>query len=83
VTPANVHDSQRLIPQIDAIPAVLGAVGAPRHRHARLCAHNAYDARTLCQVLRRRKTIPVIACRGTDEVPLDVARRVIERKIAW
>ena len=83
VTPANVHDSQRLLPLIEAIPAVPGAVGAPRHRPARVCADKAYDARALRQELRRRKIIPEIARRGTDDVPLGRTRWVIERTIAW
>lgn len=83
MTAANVHDSQRLLPLVDAIPFVQGAVGAPRQRPARVCADKAYDSRALRQGLRDRHIVPELARRGADEPPLGSDRWIVERTIAW
>ncbi len=83
MTAANVYDSQRLLPLVDAIPFVQGPVGARRQRPARVCADKADDSRALRDGLRSRHIVPARARRGVDERPLGFHRWIVERTIAW
>lgn len=81
---ANVHDSQRFIPLIKALPAVAGKRGRPRRRPAKLHADKGYDFPFCRAYLHRRGIVPRIARRGIESKErLGRHRWVVERTLAW
>lgn len=84
VTGGNRHDVTQLIPLIDAISAVRGQSGRPRHRPDTVYADRAYDYDRYRNMLRQRHIRPVIARRGEEHNSgLGVFRWVIERGLGW
>ena len=84
VTGAHRPDGPQLLPLLEAIPAVRGKPGRPRHRPNRV--HGAWgdDAEPRRQQLRARGITPVVAKRGTAHGSgLGVYRGVVERTLAW
>ena len=80
LTGGNRNDVTQLIPLLDAVPAVRGAVGRPRRRPERLTADRGYDRR----LLRRRGIRPEIARRQSEHGSgLGRFRWVVERSFAW
>jgi transposase len=85
VSAANTHDSQLLLPLIDAIPPVSsGRRGRPRRRPAKLHADKAYDNKALRAAVRARG-IAVRIARKTVETSKRLGRHrwVIERTLSW
>jgi IS5 family transposase len=84
---ANTHDSLRLEPMVDAVPAVKGPrgrPGRPRRRPAKLHADKGYDDPRCRRALRRRGISPRIARRGIESRgKLGRHRYVVERSLAW
>ena len=78
-----MHDSQQLIPLVEAIPPVRGKVGAPKRRPAAVCADKAYDSQRLREALRSRGITPDIPRRGSATDPLGQQRWPVERTLAW
>jgi transposase len=84
LTGANLHDSQKAIDLLDAIPAIKGRRGRPRFRPERLQGDRAYDAQWIRNESRKRNVEPVLAKRNTEHGSgLGVHRWVVERTFAW
>jgi transposase len=84
-TGANVHDSQKAIPLIDAIPPIKQPRGAPRKRPSQAFADTAYDAEAkIRQPLRKRGIKPRIAKRLREHGSgLGKHRWIVEAVFAW
>jgi transposase len=84
VTGANRHDVTQLEPLVDAIPAVTGKVGRPRHRPDIVQGDRAYDSQAHRDRLRQRGIKPQLARREAEHGSgLGVTRWVVERTIGW
>ena len=84
LSPANRHDSQMLVPALDAVPPVRGKPGRPRRRPDKLHADKAYDHPACRRDCRARGIVPRIARRGVeDSRRLGRHRWVVERTLAW
>ena len=84
VTGGNRNDVTQLIPLIDKVPPVRGAVGRPRRRPKQVVADRGYDHDTHRRLVRKRGIKPVIARRKTEHGSgLGTARWVVERTFAW
>ena len=84
VSAANTHDSQALIPLVQAVPAIRSRRGPRRRRPAKLHADKGYDYEHLRTWLRRRGITPRIARRGVESsTRLGRHRWVVERSFAW
>ena len=84
VTGGNRNDVTQLIPLIDKVPPVRGAVGRPRRRPKQVVADRGYDHDTHRRLVRKRGITPVIARRQTKHGSgLGAVRWVIERTFAW
>nr|WP_235217646.1 IS5 family transposase [Streptomyces noursei] len=84
LTGGNRNDVTQLLPLLDKIPAVAGAVGRPRHRPDTLFADRGYDHDKYRRLLRQRGIRPVIARRGKRHGSgLGIFRYVVERTISW
>jgi transposase len=84
VTGGNRHDVTQLIPLLDKLPPVRGAVGRPRRRPDRIVADRGYDYAKHRRLLRERGITPVIARRQTEHGSgLGSVRWVVERTFAW
>jgi IS5 family transposase len=64
LTGGNAHDVTQLLALVDAIPAVRGRRGRPRHRPEALLADRGYDFDRYRRELRQRGIRPAIARRG-------------------
>jgi len=84
LTGGNRNDVTQLIPLLDAVPAVAGAVGRPRRRPDCLIADRGYDHDKYRRLLWKRGIKPLIARRQTDHGSgLGRDRWVVERTFAW
>ncbi|MET9524915.1 IS5 family transposase [Streptomyces coeruleorubidus] len=84
LTGGNRNDVTQLLPLLDKVPAVAGAVGRPRRRPDALLADRGYDHDKYRRLVRARGITPVIAERGQEHGSgLGVFRWVVERTIAW
>jgi IS5 family transposase len=84
LTGGNAHDVTQLLALVDAIPAVRGRRGRPRHRPEVLLADQGYDFDRYRQELRHLGIRPVIARRGVlHGSGLGRHRWVVERTLAW
>lgn len=84
LTGANRNDSQQALALVDAIPALQGERGRPRHRPDRVLGDRGYDAEAIRQGLRVRHIVPLLAMRNTDHGSgLGRWRWVVERTFAW
>src|SRR5439155_16111604 len=84
VTGGNRNDVTQLIPLLDKVPPVRGAVGRPRFRPASLVADRGYDHDTHRRLVRKRGVRPLIAHRQTAHGSgLGRVRWVVERTFAW
>ena len=83
-TGANRHDSQELVPLLNALPGVAGKVGRPRRYPERLYGDRAYDSEPLRGACDARGIDPVLARRNTEHGSgLGVFRWVAERTLSW
>lgn len=84
-TGANVHESQRAIALVDAIPRIKQPRGARRRRPVTVFADRAYDAEEKIRVaLRQRGIIPFIPKRRTQHGSgLGKIRYVVEAAFHW
>ena len=81
---ANVHDTQMLLPTVDAVPPITRPRGRPRQRPVKLHTDKGYDFPVNRYRLRRRSIVPRIARRGIDSSErLGRFRWVVERTLAW
>jgi transposase len=84
VTGGNRNDVTQLIPLLERIPPVRGAVGRPRRRPALIVADRGYDHDKYRRELRRRGIAHRIARRGTAHGSgIGRWRWVVERSFAW
>ena len=84
ISGANLHDSQALIPLVEAVPPIRSRRGPRRRRPGKLHADKAYDHRFIRTYLRRRQITARIARRGIESSQrLGRHRWVIERTMAW
>lgn len=84
VTGANRHDSTQLRPLVEAIPAVRGKRGHPRHRPDQVLGDRGYDSEDHRRWLRSLGIEPVLAKRCTQNGSgLGVWRWVVERTLSW
>ena len=84
VTGGNRNDVTQLIPLLDEVPPVRGAVGRLRFRPASLVADRGYDHDTHRRLVRKRGVRPLIAHRQTAHGSgLGRVRWVVERTFAW
>ncbi|CAM5693105.1 IS5 family transposase OS=Streptomyces chartreusis OX=1969 GN=CP983_24875 PE=4 SV=1 [Streptomyces chartreusis] len=84
LTGGNRNDVTQLLPLLDKIPAVAGAVGRPRRRPDMLFADRGYDHDKYRRLLRQRGIRPAIAQRGQPHgTGLGTFRWVVERTISW
>ena len=82
VSAANTHDSQVLVPLVQAVPAVHSRHGS-QQRPAKLHADKGYDYEHLRAWLRRRRITSRIARRGVESsTRLGRHRWVVERSFA-
>lgn len=80
LTGGNRNDITRLLPMLNKIPAVVGAVGRPRTRPDTLFADRGYDHGKYRPLLRQRGIRPAIAERGQPHgTGLGTFHRVVER----
>ena len=84
-TGANVHDSQRAMPLVHAIPPIKQAQGRPRRRPRFVLGDRAYDAEDkIRRALRRLGIVPLIAERNTEHGSgLGAYRYVVEACFDW
>lgn len=84
VTAANVNEVTQTLPMVDAIPAVKGQPGRPKHRPGSLYGDRAYASEPHRKALRRRGIRPFLAKRGTSHGSgLGKVRWVVERTLGW
>ncbi|WP_329405947.1 IS5 family transposase [Streptomyces sp. NBC_00704] len=84
LTGGNRNDVTQLLPLLDKVPAVAGAVGRPRRRPDMLFADRGYDHDKYRRLLRERGIRPAIAERGQPHgTGLGTVRWVVEHTIAW
>src|SRR3712207_1900021 len=84
VSAANTHDSQALIPLVQAVPTIRSRRGPRRRRPDKLHADKGYDYEHLRAWLRARRITPRIARRGVEtSTRLGRHRWVVERSLAW
>ena len=84
LTAANVNDVTQLMALVDAIPAVRGKPGRPRHKPDAVQGDRGYDSEPHRRELRRRKIKPILAKRRTQHGSgLGVYRWVVERTLSW
>jgi transposase len=84
LTGANAHEVTPLLPLVDAMPAVRGKRGRPRHRPDGVQGDRGYDSEPHRESLRARGTEPLLATRGTPHGSgVGVYRWVVERTLAW
>jgi transposase len=84
VTGGNRNDVTQLIPLLDKVPPVRGAVGRPRRRPDSVVADRGYDHDKHRRLVRDRGIKPVIARRQTEHGSgLGKVRWVVERTFAW
>ena len=84
LTGGNRNDVTQLIPLVDGVPAVSGAVGRPRQRPDSVIADRGYDHDKYRRLLWQRGIKPVIARRQTEHGSgLGRYRWVVERTFAW
>jgi transposase len=82
-TAANRNDVTQLLPLLDAVPAVRGRRGRPRHRPDRLVADRGYDHDKYRRLVWKRGIKPMIARRQTDHGShLGKERWIVERTIS-
>jgi transposase len=83
VTGGNRNDITRLIPPLDAVPAVRGRRGQPRKRPESVLADRAYDHDKYRRLVRKRGIKPVMARRQREHGSgLGRHRWVVERTFA-
>jgi transposase len=84
LTGGNRNDVTQLIPLLDSVPAVPGAVGRPRRRPQCLIADRGYDHDSYRRLVRMRGVKPLIARRQSGHGSgLGRYRWVVERTFAW
>ena len=84
VTGGNRNDVTQLIPLLDKVPPVRGAVGRPRQRPDTVVADRGYDHDKYRRLVRARGITPLIARRNKEHGSgLGQVRRVVERTFAW
>ena len=84
MTPANVNEVEKLIPLVDAVPAIAGRVGHPRRRPEKVQGDRAYQSAAHEAELRQRRIEPVLAKRRTRHGShLGKFRWFIERTLSW
>jgi transposase len=84
VTGGNRNDVTQLIPLLDKVPPVRGAVGRPRQRPDTVVCDRGYDHDKHRRLVRDRGIKPVIARRQTEHGSrLGTVRWVVERTFAW
>src|SRR6266511_2169760 len=84
VTSGNRNDVTQLIPLLDGVPGVRGAVGRPRRRPDSPIADRSYDHDKYRRLVRQRGVKPLIARRQTEHGSgLGRYRWVVERTFAW
>ncbi|RPE37152.1 DDE family transposase [Kitasatospora cineracea] len=84
ISGANLHDSQALIPLVEAISPIRSRRGPRRRQPGKLHSDKAYDHRFIHSYLRRRQITGRIARRGIESsTRLGRHRWVIERTVAW
>jgi transposase len=69
VTGGNRNDVTQLIPLLDKVPPVRGAVGRPRQRPDSVVCDRGYDHDTHRRLVRQRGIRPLIARRQTEHAP--------------
>ena len=82
LTGANVHDVTQAEHVIQAIPAITGRRGRPRHRPQRVVGDKGYDSDPLRQALRRLGIRPEFPRRRSPD-RLGRHRWVVERTTSW
>ncbi|MEW1914286.1 IS5 family transposase [Kitasatospora sp. NPDC085895] len=83
ISGANLHDSQSLVPLVEAIPPICSRCGPRRRRPATLRGGKAYGHRVIRSYLRRRQITHRITRRGIESSPrLGRHRWAIERTVA-
>ena len=84
VTGGNRNDVTQLIPLLEKVPPVRGALGRPRRRPDTVVADRGYDHDKYRRLVRARGITPVIARRNTEHGSgLGQVRWVVERTFAW
>jgi transposase len=84
VTGGNRNDVTQLIPLLDAVPPVRGAIGRPRRRPDSVVCDRGYDHDKHRRLVRERGITPLIARRKTEHGSgLGTVRWVVERTFAW
>ncbi len=84
ITGANRHDVTQILPLVNDVPAVRGAVGRPRQRPGELYADRAYDSEKVRKALRSLRIAPFLAKRNTEHGSgLGTKRWIVERTISW
>jgi IS5 family transposase len=77
-----VHDKQKGLPLIDAIPPIKGPRGRPRRRPVKGHGDKGYDYADVRRELRQRHIVPRIARRGVESRErLGRYRWVVERSL--
>jgi transposase len=84
LTSGNRHDVTQLLPLVDSLPAIRGAVGRPRRKPRILYADRGYDYDKYRRELRDRGITPKIARRSVAHGSgLGTKRWVVERGFSW
>jgi transposase len=81
--PANLHDSQTLLPLVVELPQVAGKPGRPKRKPDRLMADKGFDCQALRKLLRWLGIEPEISRRGVSEQGLGRHRWFVERTLSW
>ena len=84
LTSASTNDITQRKPLVEAIPAVRGKVGRPRHRPDVVQGDRGYDSEPHRNWLRRLGIEPLLAKRNTPHGSgLGVYRWVVKRTLSW
>ena len=83
LTGGNRNDVTQLIPLLERVPPVRGAVRRPRHRPDAVVADRGYDHDSHRRLVRKRGITPIIARRKTEHGSgLGSVHWVVERTFA-
>lgn len=84
ISAANVHDSQLLVPLLDAVAPIRTRRGRPRRRPDKLHGDKAYDQPALRAEVRRRGIGVRIARKGVESSQrLGRYRWIVESCLSW
>ncbi|SCD46551.1 Transposase DDE domain-containing protein [Streptomyces sp. PpalLS-921] len=80
---ANANDVTQTLALVDGIPAVAGRPGRPHRQPGALLGDKGHDSNPNRDALRKRRTLPVISCKGRPNIKgMSKPRYLVEQTFA-